>query len=96
MNQAKQNKRSKLKEVVQKSQYEIVKEETVTCLMKYTRKKFLYKKQLALMTDLTSHFERAINEKWFSVEISAKIKLRKKIKDEFCTSTTLLIYHKMI
>ena len=96
MNQAKQNKRSKLKEVFQKSQYEIVKEETVTCLMKYTRKKILYKKQLALMTDLTSHFERTMNEKWFSVEISAKKKLRKKIKDEFCTSTTLLIYHKMI
>ena len=88
--QAKQNERSETKEVVQKSQYEIAEEENVTCLMKYIRKEFLYKKQLALMTDLIPQFERTMNGKRFAAEESPKKKLRKKIKDEFCTSTTLL------
>ena len=38
MKQATQNEGSKTKEVVQKSEYEIAEEETVTCLMKYNRK----------------------------------------------------------
>ena len=42
------------------------------------------------MADLISHFGRTINEKGFTVERSTKRKLRKKIKDEFCISATLL------
>ena len=42
------------------------------------------------MTDLISQFERTMNGKGFTVEESTKKKLRKKIKDEFCTYTTLL------
>ena len=85
MKQAKKNEGSKRKEVVQKFQYEIAKEETVTCLMKYIRKELLYKKQLALMTDLISHLDCTMNEKGFTVQRSTK-----KVKDEFCTSATVL------
>ena len=42
------------------------------------------------MTDLISHFERTMNEKVFTAERYTKKKLRKKIKDEFCTSAILL------
>ena len=42
------------------------------------------------MTDLISRFERTMNEKGFAVERSIKKNLRKKAKDEFCTSATLL------
>ena len=76
--QAQQNEGFKTKEVVQKSQYEIAEEETVTCLMKYIRKEFLHKKQMALMTDLISHFVRIMNEKGFTVERSTKKRLKKK------------------
>ena len=97
MKQAKQNEGSKTKEVVQKSQYEIAKEETVKCLIKYIRKEFLYKKQLVLMTDLISHFERTVNDKGFTVERSTKRKSRKKIKDEFCSENSLVVtgYNKL-
>ena len=61
-----------------KSSYtKIVDEETVTCLMKYIRKEFLYKKQLAYITDLISHFQSTMNQKGFTVERSTKMKLRK-------------------
>ena len=43
------------------------------------------------MTDLILHFERTMNETGYTVERSTKKKLRKKIKDEFCTSATLAI-----
>ena len=68
MKQATQNEGSKTKEVVQKSEYEIAEEETVTFLMKYNRKYFLYKKQLALMPDLVSNFEHIINEKGLTAD----------------------------
>ena len=44
------------------------------------------------MTDLISHFERTMNEEVFTAEryTKKKKKLRKKIKDEFCTSAILL------
>ena len=51
--------------------------------MKYIRKEFLHKKQVALMTDLTSHFVRIMNEKGFTVERSTKKKLKKKLKMSF-------------
>ena len=62
----------------QETLYKIVDEETVTCLIKYIRKKFLYKKQLAYIADLLSHFQRTMNQKGFTVERSTKKKLRKK------------------
>lgn len=69
INQAKQNKGSKTKDAVQKSQYEISKKETMTCLMKYIRKKILCKKQPVLMTDFISNFERTLNdENGFTLE----------------------------
>ena len=42
------------------------------------------------MTDLISHFERTMNEKVFTAERYTKKKLRKIIKDDFCTSAILL------